>query len=128
MFASGVKASVSASAIVISRGDIAAYDYQTADFTWDNTWRVLDLTGKVAAGAIEAYLRITMGHSSAGPNMMFRKNGYSNAVNGVVVSVQAVAGTREYARWIELDSDGKTEYKGQTAPGTFTMTVTKSLI
>ncbi|KKM93182.1 hypothetical protein LCGC14_1211060 [marine sediment metagenome] len=123
MWASGQKTVVPDSSLHVSKGDSAAADYDQTDFTWDNTWREKDMSSILPADTKEAYLRISINHSSAGPNMMFRKNGYSNEINIGKVVVNIANQVAENYFWIEVDSDRKVAYKGQTQPGTFAIVV-----
>lgn len=66
----------------VYRGDPAADDFDKDDLTTDGTWRDLDLSGIVPAGAVAVdltfYVREDLG---TGHGMTFRKNGQTNTPN-----------------------------------------------
>lgn len=65
----------------VDRGDPAADDFTISSFTRDSTWRDLDLSSIVPAGAKAVALRIAYRNTTAGPDASFRKKGNSNAIN-----------------------------------------------
>jgi len=123
MFASGTKIVVPTSTLYVSAGDTAAVDYVLGDFTWDNTWRVFDMSGEVPAGAKRA--RINAVHSSAvGAKLMeFRKNGYSNVINRDVLNTALIGLPAYFDLFVEIDVDRKFEYRGEAAPVLFDVVV-----
>jgi len=73
--------------ITADRGDPAAVDFAVGDLTTDGTWRDLDLSGVVPAGAILVVLSVLITSSVGTDKISFRKNGNSNAVNiGTVIA------------------------------------------
>lgn len=71
-------------AIPTDLGDKTAYDFTASDFTVDDAWHTLSLSGKIPAGAKYALLRFRLiGASGSGGRTFFnfRKYGYSNEYN-----------------------------------------------
>ncbi len=70
------------------RGDPAAADYTLTDFTTDGTWRDLDLSGIVPAGAKAVLLYIRIKDDLTDRVFGLRKNGNSNAFNTYALNTQ----------------------------------------
>ena len=97
----------------VDRGDPSAWDFETGDFTTDNTWRDLDLSSIVPAGATTIQFKIMIWHSAANHWMEFRKNGNSNAYNVHEVRTQEAWVYSEKAFRIPCDSNRVIEYRGE---------------
>ena len=95
-----------------SSGDLASADYVKTDFTMDGTWRDLDLSGKVAAGATLVLIRCDIKHGTPGRYIMFRKKGYNNAINAVMFRAVTADSTESYDAWLEVDGDRVCQYNG----------------
>ena len=89
----------------VDRGDPAVYDFSVGDLTTDTTWRDLDLSSIVPAGATAVYIRIYLLDDAANSQFGFRTKGNSNAyaitlcrtqvanvVNDIIVIVKLNAG------------------------------------
>lgn len=61
------------------RGDPSSVDFETGDFTTDNTWKDLDLSSIVPAGVVAVLLHVAVKDDAVGSLLQFRKNGNSNA-------------------------------------------------
>lgn len=93
------------------RGDPAAYDFDEGDLTTDGTWRDLDLSGIVPAGAKTVQLFVIVIDDTVGRNFQFRKNGNSNEYNHTVAR-SYVANVASYCDMtVSCDTDRKIEYK-----------------
>ena len=65
----------------VDRGDPAAYDFTLTDFTTDETWRDLDLSGIVPSGAAAVHLRVEVADNTKESTIKFRKKGNTNDIN-----------------------------------------------
>lgn len=65
----------------VDRGDPAAWDFAVGDLTTDGTWRDLDLSSIVPAGAKAVAIIVGIQDDAVGNTLQLRKNGNSNAVN-----------------------------------------------
>lgn len=68
----------------VDRGDPAARDYAIGDFTADGTWRDLDLSSIVPAGAVAVALSVIIQDDAVNSTFQFRKNGNSNTAVAAV--------------------------------------------
>lgn len=92
-------------------GDLSAFSKTKADLTTDNTWRDLDLSAIVPAGAVAVLLEVTVNDDAAGNSIQFRKNGNSNAYN-VAIVLAPVADVDQYQQVIVFcDTSRVIEYK-----------------
>lgn len=67
--------------MMVDRGDPSAYDWINANFTKDNTWRDLDCSSIVPAGARFISLKFNAAASATQVSINFRKNGNTNLYN-----------------------------------------------
>lgn len=67
--------------VFIDRGDPAAIDYTTGDFTKDNTWRDLDLSGIIPENAQGVVLNLRMNITVVNKFFALREKGNVNANN-----------------------------------------------
>lgn len=97
---------------ITERGDPSASDFTDASLTTDGTWRDLDLSSIVPAGAVMVLLRVVVEDDAAESYLQFRKNGNSNsyAVNGVYTQVSGVL--IEDSIPVFCDSSRVIEYRG----------------
>jgi len=65
----------------VDRGDPAAFDYAKEDITTDATWRDLDLSAIVPAGAKAILLKTQLQSANPGDKIQYRKKGNSNEIN-----------------------------------------------
>lgn len=105
--------------VYIARGDPAAEDFDTNDFTKDNLWRDLNLSGIVPAGAQAVLLGVYIQATAAAADVRFKRKGMSNnwAVSGLAVPVanQPIMGNLV----VSLDSNRVCEYKMTTHTWTY---------
>jgi len=73
----------------VDRGDPVNWDWDVADFTFDGTWRALDCSGIVPAGAKFIYFRVSFKTGAAGESFSLRKSGNSNTIAASAVRIQA---------------------------------------
>lgn len=66
---------------IVDRGDAAGSDWTVGDFTTDGTWRDLDCSSIVPAGAKFIHFRMVLRDDAVGSGFRLRKKGNSNAVN-----------------------------------------------
>ncbi len=122
MWASGTKTAVPTSNLYVSNGDVASEHFDKNDFTWDNAWRILDVSSVVPAGVKLIHIRVIHLNVISMGVMTFRKNGYSNIKNSVSLSLW-YTGTVQHDVFAEVDADRKLEYKGDTSPTSFNMVI-----
>lgn len=106
------KVELNLSEVFIDRGDPGTNDYTHANLTGDSTWRDMDLSSIIPAGATAVLLRTTMyDESGTGMTLYFRKNGNSNTINIGGNSVQVITLTNKPEdTLVALDSNRKIEY------------------
>jgi len=123
MWASGQKTALPSSSLVVSAGDIAAFDYDKNDFTWDSTWYELDMSAKIPASAKLVHLRVRHIHTATNNWMKFRKNGYSNIFNMAEFNTRVASVSDQSDVWVEVDADSKIAYQGGSIPLGFDVAV-----
>lgn len=95
----------------VDRGDPAGADYTQATLTADGTWRDLNLSAIVPAGAHRVRLYGQIKDGVAGRYIAFRKNGHVNNFNLLVVQ-ENVANLDEYFQGeVECDTNRIIEYQ-----------------
>lgn len=62
----------------VDRGDPSAYDFTTASFTTDGTWRNLDLSSLVPSGALAVLIKVLVQDDAAQSLFVLRKDGNVN--------------------------------------------------
>ncbi len=96
---------------VADKGDSSAVDFTQANLTTDGTWRDLDLSAKIPKGIKWVILAVELKDDAASSSLSFRKNGYYNTNNISQIATQ-VANVSTYGDLIvQVDKDGKVEYK-----------------
>jgi len=65
----------------VNRGDPSDWDFTVSNFTRDDTWRDLDLSSIVPAGAVAVTLSCVIKANATGKYVIFRKKGNTNLVN-----------------------------------------------
>lgn len=106
----------------IDRGDPAAVDWTQADLTMDSTWRDLDLSAIVPAGAKLVLLRVNVFDAAASLEMIFRKNGNSNARNVGRIRMPAAGKTEVVDIDVACDVNRVIEYNSD--PGFDSVSIT----
>jgi len=100
----------------VDRGDPSAVDFTETSLTTDGTWRDLDLSAIVGAGAKAVLLSVRITDNQTATEFSFRKNGNSNTINISKLNTQ-VANLPFYLDVIvPLDANGKIEYMGSNTP------------
>ncbi len=94
------------------RGDAMGDDFTLSDFITDNTWRNLDLSAIVPAGARWVILYIRISDDAIGSAMVFRKDGNSNAYTVSAVRTQAANVEIEATLFVPCSTARVIEYKG----------------
>jgi hypothetical protein len=95
---------------LIDRGDPSSHDFSKTDFTTDATWRDLDLSSIVPAGAKMVNLIIYGYGDTANATMSIRKNGNSNAIVALSGTTPAVGIAFLNVGVIACDSSRVVEY------------------
>jgi len=102
----------------VNRGDPATYDKAVGDFTTDQTWRDLDLSLIVPAGATVVHVKVSLQATTVGDVFILRAKGHNNAVNALGGDCQ-VANIHFYCfGFVPLDANRVVQYYGTTT--TFT--------
>ena len=97
----------------VDRGDPDAFDWTQGNFTQDSTWRDLDLSSIVPAGAVLVLFRCLIRHAIVSKTFGLRKNGNSNEYSRVRPISQVANIPVEYNLIIECDEDRKVEYNAE---------------
>ena len=101
--------------IYYDRGDIAGHDWTLADFTRDNTWYDLDLSGIIPAGTVLVRLLLAMVENGGSQYGQFRTNGYVNLIN-IENRITQVANVFFITTlWLYPDANGVIEYRFSNA-------------
>lgn len=95
----------------VSRGDINANDYVLENFTTNGTWRDLNLSAIVPAGAKYVLFAIIMRDDAAGSTFQIRKNGNANDFNVLAARTQVANVYVDYRGIVECDTNRVVEYK-----------------
>lgn len=94
------------------RGDPAAYDFTVGDFTTDATWRTLDLSSIVPAGAKAVSMHIKLKDELLSSAMNFRKNGNAEEYNTSTLRIQSTNVTNDLDLVVACDVNRIIEYYG----------------
>jgi len=98
------------------RGDPAAFDKTEADLTMDNAWHDLDLSAIVTdTDASWILLRVILNDPNVGDNLLFRKNGNSNAIATPGIIAQVANQDIECEILVPCDTSQVIEYKANAA-------------
>jgi hypothetical protein len=97
---------------IVDRGDPAAVDWNVGSFTTDATWRELDCSAIVPAGAKAIFFRLDLSDDAVGNGFHLRENGNSNAINfdGLITQVASIG--QRGTIFSFCDGDRKVEYYG----------------
>ena len=95
--------------------DNPGYDYSQGDFTWDATWRDLDLSGILPVGASAVVMRVYIRDDTASMYFGFRRNGNTNDREAGYARTQVANVGVEYVFIIPVDANRVVEYKGSNA-------------
>jgi hypothetical protein len=117
---------LTANAGYVDRGDPSGWDFHetTTPLTLDGTWRDMDLSSIVPAGAYAVQIRCFFRSSGSGAGQFggFRKNGNSNAQHAVSQYTQST-GAMEMQGVLPCDSSRVIEYNAQNTLDIFRMVV-----
>jgi hypothetical protein len=94
------------------RGDPAAPDFVTANFTTDATWREWDLSGIVPEGTKAVTFSLYIIAPATNKTMRFRKKGNTNIYNITGAITQAININNFTQCVVGVDNDRKAEYYG----------------
>ena len=105
--------------VYITRGDPDAWDYNIGDFRIEQTWRELNLSGLVPAGAKAVHVRVGLKNNIINETFSLKKFGQTNSYVGV--TGRPLIGTLlyEYDWIVAISEDRKLEYR-ITDNGTWT--------
>ncbi len=108
---------------LIDRGDPATVDYAVASFTFDATWRDLDLSAIVPANAKFVNLRVQIQDGAAGSYFQLRKNGNVNSANIFTLRTQVATIYNDAGTFIACDANRVIEYRGGAGIDVLNLTV-----
>jgi hypothetical protein len=94
---------------VTSSNDKTAVDFAVGAFTTDATWRDL---AKIPEGTKGVLLSVEVKDDAAGSYIMFRRNGFYNAINVATIATQVANVSNFGELFVPVDNDRKVEYKG----------------
>ncbi len=94
----------------VDRGDPSANDFTQADLTEDATWRDLDLSSVVPAGAIAVHLSYTIEDDAVESRLSFRKNGNVNEFNRSNIRTQVADILNDGDTVVSCDANRIIEY------------------
>lgn len=96
----------------VDRGDLAVFDFDQTDFTFDSIWRDIDLSGIVPSGAVAVAIYIRVENNTVGANFRMRQKGNAFAGNISMIYTQA-ANVFIAADWqVSIDSNRFAQYFG----------------
>lgn len=101
----------------IDRGDLAAYDLTTGDFTKDSAWHDLDLSAICGKGIHRLLIALIMSSSDVPAQIALRQNGNTNGINQGVRIAPAIGLAFVDDVEVLTDADGVIEY--QILTGTY---------
>jgi len=96
----------------VDRGDPVAHDFSLANFTTDGTWRDLDLSTIVPAGAKAVLVKVIISDGAVNSQFALRKNGNTNTVTSANLRTQAVDVYHDGDMVVALDGNRFIEYYG----------------
>lgn len=102
----------------VDRGDPDAYDFTTGDFTYDNNYQDIDLSGIVGAKACLVLIGLRIKCATTTEYLYWREKGNSNEFNVVHRQIKTANVFINYEVWVQTDATGKIEFKA--TPGTYT--------
>lgn len=101
------------------RGDPSTYDWTDADLTTDGTWRDLDLSSIVPAGAKAVLLRVQAKDDVEQIILRFRKKGNTNDVNVAIMGVHIANVTMQNNLIVNCDANRIIQYNAANYDWTF---------
>ena len=100
--------------IFVDRGDPSAWDFEEGVLTTDDTWRDLDLSSIVPAGATQVLIGGYIADDVLGTYFQLRENGNSDGYNAFTLTTQVANVGIEINALVSLDSNRVIEYLGKT--------------
>lgn len=94
----------------VDRGDPAAFDFDKTDLTTDGTWRDLDLSSIIPAGAKMALLKTELQSANAGDKVVYRQKGNSNEINACGCEALRANVARTRLGLVAVDVNRKIQY------------------
>jgi hypothetical protein len=98
--------------IYVDRGDPSSHDWTVGNFTTDYTWRDLDCSSIVPAGATAIHFRVSLDDGVVGSLFQLRENGNSNTRNLTLQRIQVANKYIDADMWCSCDSNRVVEYRG----------------
>ena len=98
----------------IDRGDPAAKDFETGDFTADDNWHDLDLSGIVPEDATAIAATVLLFNIAVNKDVFFRKNGNVKTFNVSRFTTQVASVLISGDIIVAVDADRKIEYMLET--------------
>jgi len=95
----------------VDRGTYVGADWNQNDFTFDNTWRELDLSAIVPAGAKAVCLRLRFGCDDISWRIRLRPKGTTSHLHTCVQGTQIANVTIGANPCLGCDADRKIEYR-----------------
>lgn len=92
------------------RGNVATYDYQSADLTKDGAWHDMDISAIVGKGQKLVCIRGYINDNAGGKRAQFRTNGNAQDINVSARRTQVANKTYETDIWVYTDANGVIEY------------------
>ncbi len=107
----------------VDRGDPSAFDWAVGNFTLDGTWRDLDLSSIVPAGAADkpVYLLVDIQDNVAATSVSFRTKGNTDVYNVLSMRVVIANQLHRMQGWVVCDASRFIQYYG--SPGLVTLNV-----
>jgi len=94
----------------VDRGDPAGWDFRVGDFTTDQVWRDLDLSGIVPAGARAVNCSLSIQDNLTAKSVILRKNGNTSAYNTLTARTQVSNIINDQVGVVACDQNRKVEY------------------
>jgi len=98
---------------LISRGDFDSIDFNETDFTFDNTWRALDLSGIVPSNAKFVLMFLVHQSGTEGAAFKLAGSGISNYENIFYLESRPIQTDHHAECILNIDSTGVIQYKGE---------------
>ena len=109
-YTAGYKVGGTAGGVYVDRGDPSAWDFSVGDLTTDGTWRDLDLSSIVPAGAKAVVIKLLIQDDTADYQFLLRENGNSNTYNILVSRILVADILHADESIVAVDSARKIEY------------------
>ena len=103
----------------VNRGDFNVEDFSEADFTTDNDYHDLDLSGVIPSDTKLILVRVGIINTTINETLRFRQKGFTLAANYSMIVAQEADNMHDLDMWLTPDKDGVVEYRA-TAVGSWT--------